>query len=77
MVFSLPANELIAATSMAEASLKGGEMLISLNASIVLPVPGGPIKIRLWPPAAAISKARFACGWPATSDISKVLALLC
>ena len=62
---------------MAEASLKGGEILISLKANIVLPVPGGPIKIRLCPPAAAISSARLACGWPATSDISKALALWC
>ena len=30
------------------------------RASMVLPVPGGPISSRLWPPAAAISSARLA-----------------
>ena len=34
----------------------------------VLPVPGGPQSKRLWPPAAAISSARRAPSWPATSD---------
>ena len=36
-------------------------------ASMLLPVPGGPIISRLWPPAAAISSARRARGWPRTS----------
>ena len=33
----------------------------------VLPAPGGPIINRLWPPAAAISRARRATSWPRTS----------
>ena len=37
------------------------------GASIDLPDPGGPIISRLWPPAAAISSARFAVSWPLTS----------
>jgi hypothetical protein len=32
-----------------------------------LPLPGGPTSSRLWPPAAAISSARFAWAWPFTS----------
>ena len=39
----------------------------SRRASIVLPAPGGPTSSRLWPPAAAISSARRASGWPRTS----------
>ena len=36
-------------------------------ASIDLPLPGGPTISTLWPPAAAISSARFAFDWPLTS----------
>jgi hypothetical protein len=36
----------------------------SLRASIVFPHPGGPTNKRLWPPAAAISSARFAASCP-------------
>jgi sialate O-acetylesterase len=36
-------------------------------ANIVLPEPGGPIKIALCPPAAAISIARLIFSWPCTS----------
>ena len=39
-------------------------------ASIVLPAPGGPTNSRWWPPAAATSSARRACGWPRTSAMS-------
>ena len=39
----------------------------SRRASIVLPDPGGPTINRLWCPAAAISSARRAAGWPHTS----------
>ena len=48
-------------------------------ASMVLPAPGGPIKIALCPPAAAISNARFIFSWPFTSQksISKSLCALC
>ena len=37
------------------------------RASMDLPEPGGPDMSTLWPPAAAISKARFTCSWPFTS----------
>ena len=37
------------------------------RASIVLPVPGGPIMSTLCAPAAAISRPRLACAWPRTS----------
>ena len=37
---------------------------------MVLPVPGGPVISTLWPPAAAISSARLAKGWPTTSLMS-------
>jgi hypothetical protein len=46
----------------------------SRDASMVLPVPGGPMNSRLWPPLAAISSARRACAWPITSARSGTLA---
>src|SRR5207248_246388 len=36
-------------------------------ANMDLPVPGGPMSRTLWPPAAAISNARFTDSWPLTS----------
>ena len=39
----------------------------SRRASIVLPVPGGPCRNRLWPPAAATSSAGTSALWPRTS----------
>ena len=45
----------------------GGSRPARRCASIDLPVPGGPIISRLWPPAAAISSARLAAAWPLTS----------
>ncbi len=42
----------------------------SRRASIVFPVPGGPARRRLWPPAAAISSARRARSCPRTSAMS-------
>jgi len=33
-------------------------------ASILLPAPGGPLRIMLCWPATAMMRARFACGWP-------------
>ena len=39
----------------------------SRRASMLLPAPGGPMKSRLWPPAAAISSARRASACPRTS----------
>ena len=43
---------------------QGGRMPGSRRASMVLPVPGGPISRRLCAPAAAISSARRARSWP-------------
>jgi hypothetical protein len=45
----------------------GGSSLGRHRASSVFPAPAGPISIRLWPPAAATSSARFAASWPQTS----------
>ena len=44
------------------------------RASIVLPEPGGPVMSRLCAPAAAISSARRARGWPRTSARSATAA---
>ena len=46
-----------------------------LLASMVLPAPGGPIKIALCPPAAAISNARlmFSCPFTSEKSMSKLL----
>ncbi len=56
-----------AATSRASSSESGGRMPGKRLASMVLPVPGGPAKSRLWAPAAATSRARRAWNWPRTS----------
>ncbi|MNL55748.1 hypothetical protein D3C87_1791800 [compost metagenome] len=45
-------------------------MLGKRLASMVLPEPGGPTSITLWPPAAATSRARFAKACPFTSSKS-------
>ena len=37
----------------------------------VLPAPGGPIMSIVWPPAAAISRARLAVNWPRTCAMSR------
>ena len=65
-----PATEWIATTSSASASPNAGRIVGSRRASIVFPVPGGPTMSTAWPPAAAISSARLAMGWPATSAMS-------
>ena len=49
----------------------------SRRASMVLPVPGGPISRRLCEPAAAISSARRARSWPRTSARSGITAASC
>lgn len=73
---SSPATECTTAVSMASASDSGGRMDGSLDASMVLPEPGGPVISTPWPPAAAICKARFAMSWPAMSRKSSAGALL-
>ena len=54
-------------TSSASSKVSGGRMPGSRRASIVLPAPGGPMRSRLCPPAAAISSARRAGACPRTS----------
>ena len=57
-------------TSSAASGSSGGRIPGSRRASIVLPIPGGPARSRLWPPAAAISSTRLARSWPRTSPRS-------
>ena len=56
--------------SSASSKLSSGRIPGSRRASMVLPLPGGPKKSRLWPPAAAISSARLAGSCPTTSERS-------
>jgi hypothetical protein len=51
----------------ARAAVSGGRIEGRRLASIDLPEPGGPFISRLWPPAAAISRARLALSWPLMS----------
>ncbi len=53
--------------SSASDRVKGGRIDGSRLASIDFPEPGGPINIRLCPPAAAISMALFIFCCPLTS----------
>ena len=62
-----PATLWIRVISSASSNDGGGRMPGSRRATIVLPAPGGPAISRLWPPAAAISSARFASACPRTS----------
>ena len=52
-----PAIDASRVTSIASAGVIGGRIDGSRRASIVFPVPGGPCRNRLWPPAAATSSA--------------------
>ena len=62
-----PATDQMPETSSASSRLISGRMEGSRLASMDLPAPGEPISSRLWPPAAAISRARLAFSWPITS----------
>jgi len=62
--------EATAAASSASASVIGGSRPGRRCASMDLPEPGGPSMRIEWAPAAAISSARLACGWPRTSPRS-------
>ena len=55
---STPATEWILVVSRASWRLSGGNMVGNRRASMVLPAPGGPMRMTLCPPAAEISKAR-------------------
>jgi len=65
-------SDCIAAASSASVSLSAGKMPGRRLASMVLPVPGGPVISTLCAPAAATSSARLANGWPTTSAMSEV-----
>ena len=67
----VPATEWIAVTSSAASGSSRGSTVGSRSASMVLPTPGGPSSSRWWPPAAQISAARRAVGWPTTSARSR------
>jgi len=56
----VPLNERIDATSNCSSSVNGAMMPGKREASIVLPVPGGPIISTWWPPAAAVCNALLA-----------------
>lgn len=57
-----PATECILVTSSASSKVMSGMMVGRQRASMVLPVPGGPMSRMLCEPATAISTARFAAG---------------
>ena len=57
--FSFPATLCICVVSRLSESDSGGRIEGKRFAIIDLPEPGGPTIIRLWPPAAATSNARF------------------
>ena len=63
----LPATECIFVVSMASSKLISGRIVTMRWASMVLPEPGGPTMMRLWPPAEATSRARLAWLCPRTS----------
>ena len=63
----LPATECILVVSSASFKVSGGRMEGNRLANIVLPEPGGPMRMTLWPPAAAISSARLMFSCPFTS----------
>jgi len=68
----LAGDQAIIETSRSSAGDSGGRIEGSRAASIDLPEPGGPIIRRLWPPAAATSRARFALSWPLMSSRSGI-----
>lgn len=63
--------------SSASSKVSGGRIVERRFAIIDFPVPGGPISSTLWPPAAAISSARFTDSWPLTSAKSSSLSRPC
>lgn len=65
-----PATECTAVTSSASSWRSGGSRPGKRCASIVFPIPGGPVNIRWCAPAAANSTAKRASAWPTTSAMS-------
>ena len=74
---SFPAMLCICVVSRLSASDRGGKIPGRRLAIIDFPLPGGPIMMRLCPPAAATSKARFTLSCPRTSAKSKSKWLCC
>ena len=68
--FVLPTTEWILVVSKASSKDMGGKIEGSLFANMVLPDPGGPMRIILCPPAAAISMHRLIDSCPFTSEKS-------
>ena len=66
-LLSLPAMECICVVSRLSERVSGGRMDGNLFAIMDLPDPGGHTMMRLCPPAAATSRARFTFSWPLTS----------
>ena len=64
---SFPATECILVVSRLSPRERGGRMLGSRLAIIDFPLPGAPIRMMLWLPAAATSRARFTFSCPLTS----------
>ena len=67
---SSPATDAMLATCSMSAYGSGGSNPASRSASMLLPLPGGPIIRRLWPPAAATVSARLPNACPRTSPKS-------
>jgi len=65
--FIFPTTECIFVVSSASCMVIGGKIEASLLLNIVFPLPGGPIRMILCPPAAAISIERFTDSCPFTS----------
>ncbi len=55
---------------MLSSARSGGSIVGMRFASMVLPLPGGPSMATLWPPAAAMQRARLAASCPRTSEKS-------
>ena len=63
---SIPVILYIFEISIDSSSVRSGRIVENALASIVFPLPGGPSMMMLCHPAAAISRARFACSCPST-----------
>ena len=68
--FVIPATLHTSVASSASCRVMSGRMEGRRLASMDFPAPGEPMSRILWPPAAAISRARFTFSWPTTSEKS-------
>ena len=69
----MPAALCMRVTSSASSKVMSGSIVGMQRAMSVLPEPGGPTMSTLWPPAAAISRARLALFCPLTKAKSTAL----